>query len=98
MHDPPFAISKKRLLFLSLFSIQNQASIVSRRSNSSFSVEADATDAHSSEEPCQRLLQRKGFCSPNGNVNVHMDYVYFDFIIVFFSSTTLFILTLLMFI
>ena len=43
-------------------------------------------------------LQRKGICSPNGNVNVHMDYVYFDFIIVFFSSPTLFTLILLMFI
>ena len=30
-------------------------------------------------------LQRKGICSPNGNVNVHMDYVYYDLIIVFFQ-------------
>ena len=43
-------------------------------------------------------LQRKGICSPSGNVNVHMDYVYFDFIFVFFSSTTLFTLILLTFI
>ena len=41
-------------------------------------------------------LQRKGICSPNGNVNVHMDYVYFDFIIVFFFPRLYTILTLLM--